>query len=239
MPGGIPPTQGLPPLANYPAMGAPYSGRPIGASPTNPVGWYIAVAVGFIALVTVVFMSRVSKPEHIAAPLAYEHVESGDKAFACDGPGGWDLSVDGSPGMDGGVHFANGPVKINVADSTGLSFLGETMKVPGFGGDSGSEAPPPPVEEMHQKTEKDVADNFPGYTEMPEQKVQVQYGDTRVSEWTSTGGWFTGKQHGYRATIMGLDKVITVVCHCPETDWTTMQPVFMKVIQSIEPEAAQ
>jgi hypothetical protein len=247
MPGGIPPSQGLPPFANYPATGAPFAGRPIGAAPRNQTAWYAAVAIGFIALVTVVFMSRVSHPEHIDAPVAYEHVDSGDKGFACDGPGGWDLAIDGAPGMDGGVHFSNGPVKINVMDSTALSFESDAMKAPGFGdagesGDGGAgdnTPPPPPVEAMHQKVGQDVANDYPGYSEMPEQKLTVAYGDTRVSEWTSTGDWLTGKQHGYRATVMGLDKVVTVVCHCPDNDWDTMQPVFMKVIQSISPEPSQ
>ena len=71
------------------------------------------------------------------------------------------------------------------------------------------------------------------YQEQPAKPWRSGAGDARVSEFTAGGGMFAEKVHGYRVTILGSERSIEIICKCPETDWPTLQPVFAKVIASI------
>jgi hypothetical protein len=42
-----------------------------------------------------------------------------------------------------------------------------------------------------------------------------------------------GKVYGYRATFLGGDRRIEVICSCPSTNWKTLKPAFEKVIAGL------
>ena len=183
----------------------------------------------------VVIFGVATKPPHVDAPAIYKPVDSPDKAFTCTGPDGWETIGAGVEGSDeGGLLFKKEKVKIDITDSSAMSFMGDIVKSPGgMGDDPNAPPPPPPVVKMHDMMKSGFAERYGDYVEQDAQPLQVPFGDTRISEWTAKGSLFTGKLHGYRVTMLGQNKEITVDCHCPEANWETMKPVFLKVVQSI------
>jgi len=184
----------------------------------------------------IVVLGNATKPQHVDAPAMFRPADSPDKAFTCDGPDGWTMIGAGTEGSDeGGLLFKKGPVKIDITDSGMLSYMSDGMKAPAspMGDDPNLPPPPPPVEQMHERLNDSLKEKYDNYVEQPMQPLQAPFGDSRVSEWTAKGGIFTGNIHGYRVTMLGLNKVITVDCHCPEGNWETLKPVFLKVVQSI------
>ena len=76
-----------------------------------------------------------------------------------------------------------------------------------------------------------LADSLPGYQEGPMQKLESRVGDARISEWTADGG----KTHGYRVTMLGSQREMTVICIAPERNWAILQPAFQHMIASVVP----
>jgi hypothetical protein len=54
-----------------------------------------------------------------------------------------------------------------------------------------------------------------------------------VTEFTAKTAFGSGI-HGYRATIIGHERAITVFCTCPEDDWAGVKPAFDKVLLSLK-----
>ncbi len=94
--------------------------------------------------------------------------------------------------------------------------------------------PPPPkpaVEKLHEMDKQQLADSLPGYQEGEMKPLQSRVGDSRISEWTADGG----KMHGYRVTMLGNQREITVICISPERNWAILQPAFQRMIASVVP----
>jgi len=88
-------------------------------------------------------------------------------------------------------------------------------------------------QKLHEMDRKQLEDSLTGYQEQPAQKLQTPFGESRVSEWTGTGN--AGALHGYRATMLGREREITVICLAPVEDWDLLQPAFHRVINSVTP----
>lgn len=236
-----PPSPGYMPGQNPPPYGQQYAAPPRNdGGGLGKIGWYVAIGFAVVAVLFMFVLGRATKPPMIDAPTVYKPVDSPDKSFSCIAPDNWASVGSGSEGSQmGGLMFVKGPVRIDITSSDALSYMGDAMRpaapADGESDPNAAATPPPPVEAIHKMTENDFSEKYDGYVEMPEQKLQDQFGDTRVSEWTAKGGMFTGNLRGYRVTMLGLNKAITIDCHCPEQNWTIMQPVFLKVIQSIVP----
>jgi hypothetical protein len=73
------------------------------------------------------------------------------------------------------------------------------------------------------------------YQEQPSEPLPNSLGPGRVSEFTADGGFIFGKGRGYRATILGSDKLVTVVCAAPEQDWNAVSEAFKRTLASLGP----
>jgi hypothetical protein len=98
----------------------------------------------------------------------------------------------------------------------------------------------PAVEKLHEARKKTFeaelkTEGIGEYSEQPAQAFRGQLGDARWSEYSADGGFFTGKIHGIRATIMGTERAIYVQCQSPEKDWKVVAPAFKRVLGSIGP----
>ena len=88
---------------------------------------------------------------------------------------------------------------------------------------------------LHVDAIKLAEEEFDGYTEIAGSPVVMncKLGPARLSEFTYNTS-FGSAMHGYRVSIIGYDKGITAFCTCPESDWPALNPVFDKVLASLE-----
>ena len=104
-------------------------------------------------------------------------------------------------------------------------------------GGGGDEPVPPelePVHEIHMSRVEEAEKEYGGYKEQGEPQVlEVSLGPARRSEFTAATTFGSGL-HGYRATILGHDRDLTVYCICPETDWKALQPAFDHLLGSLK-----
>ena len=183
--------------------------------------------------------------EKAAAPASYTAYTAPDKAFKCLAPAGWETSSSSSQAVNSGALFRKGSAVIDVTADLQGSLMGDIVRGPAVplpdlpgGAPPGmasalKEAQKPPVEKLHEMGRKEVAERLSHYEEQPMQTMRTSLGERRYSEFTAGGGMFSGKIHGYRVTILGGERRITVLCHCPEQDWNTLQPAFAKVVGSL------
>jgi hypothetical protein len=99
----------------------------------------------------------------------------------------------------------------------------------------------PAVERLHEAGKKELErdlkiEGHEELTEKPAQAFRSQLGDARWSEFTAKGsGFMSSDVHGYRATIMGTERAITVTCQASEKEWKVVDAAFKRVIGSIGP----
>ena len=79
-----------------------------------------------------------------------------------------------------------------------------------------------------------------GYEETEMRAFTSPLGEARVSEFTGERSGFPApvKMHGYRTTILNNERRVTVLCECPESDWSRLKPAFDRVIGSLGPGGA-
>jgi len=68
--------------------------------------------------------------------------------------------------------------------------------------------------------------------------MNCSLGPARLSEFTYKTSFGT-QMHGYRVSIIGHKKGVKAFCTCPESDWKTLNPVFDKVLASLERGTAE
>ena len=167
----------------------------------------------------------------IPAPTAYSSFNSKEGTFQCDYPDGWEAKGGGRRGPTW-ASFTQGSAEIRVtADITG-SLLGD---IGGGGASEGAPGTPPelqPVALIHNVGLSQAQDRDTSYREIGEPMIiDNNLGPSRYSEF-STSSAFGSSIHCYRATILAKDKRVVVYCTCAESDWTTLEPAFVKVIES-------
>ena len=230
-----------PPLGFTPPPGlAPLPGQQAMPAKTAPSGTPLYVGLGIAAVVmfALIFVIRALKPVMVAAPTSYKTYTAIDNTFSCDQPAGWTMHETGATnGNLSTVTFSQGHVKVRiVSDATG-SVMGDIAtasnnSASGMEPVPGMPPPPPPkpaVEQLHERDKAQLSADLPGYQEGEMQKLDSRVGDSRFSEWTADDG----KQHGYRATLLGRDREMTVICIAPEKNWTVLQPAFQRMIASV------
>jgi hypothetical protein len=221
--------------------------------PSNP--WPLAGGLTAAALATIlggiVYIAIAIQPEPVTAPKSFSPYTAADKTFQCVRPDGW--RADG--GAQGGVicraSFEQGLAEIEIISDLAGSLMGDIVKGPGgampdLGGVPGApdigggsqEKPRSPVEKVHDMSKKDAEsalkkDGFGEYEEQGAQAFQSALGEARFSEF-GAGGIF-GKARGFRVTILGGERRITVLCRAPEKDWEKVKPAFRQVINSLTP----
>ena len=228
----------VPPPGYAPPGSAPAYSPRSSSKGTSGMTLYIGLGVGVLVLAGLIFGIRALKPALVAAPTAYSTYSAIDNSFTCDQPGGWTMHETGATsGNLATATFESGHARVRVvSDATG-SLMGDIV------GAGNSNLPPaqqvPAVQKLHMMDEKVLADDLPGYQESDPQPLQSSSGDARVSEWTATGGGGSSALHGYRVTILGNQREFTIICFCPERNWTALMPAFQRIIGSVKQGTGQ
>ena len=167
----------------------------------------------------------------VKAPTAFADYNSKKGTFACQYPEGWESDGGGGRGPEW-AKFKSGPAEIRINTGVTGSIMGELGSAGG-----GDEPVPPelePVHEIHMSRVEEAEKEYGGYKEQGEPQVlEVSLGPARRSEFTAATTFGSGL-HGYRATILGHDRDLTVYCVCPETDWKALQPAFDHLLGSLK-----
>ena len=91
-----------------------------------------------------------------------------------------------------------------------------------------------PISIVHTNNAENIPPSYSKYSEGKYQVFQSGFGSSRRSEFVAQAG-MTGTVHGYRATVLAMDRWLTIFCHCPEKDWQNFKPVYDRVLESITP----
>jgi hypothetical protein len=169
----------------------------------------------------------------VAAPTAYTAYNSKGGTFACEYPEGWEADGGGGRGPEW-AKFISGPALIHI--TTGLT--GSVLNEIGTANQGTQEGPIPPelepIHGIHMQGVEEAEREYSGYKETGEPEVlEVSLGPARKSEFASTTSFGSGLR-GYRATVAGHDKAVHVICICPDSDWSTLQPAFDTVLSSLK-----
>ena len=191
-----------------------------------PRGRYLLAAGVAVAL-----LSAAGCGGNVPAPTAYVPCLDPGGQFACDVPKGWEVEAGGRP--DSPSSFAKitqGNAKISVITDLGGSLIGDMAKASGnmLGGEA--QHPSFKVHEMGLRRMKQEYTNYQEREPIPVKSTGL--GEGRRSTFIADGG-LGGKIYGYRATFLGGDRRIEVICTCPATNWKALKPAFEKVILSL------
>lgn len=231
----------------------------------NPNPWPLAWSLTALCLVILLgggaYVYSASQPEKLKPVTSYSQFVAGDKAFACDYPGGWKVTSGQPQGIASFAYFKKGAAEISIdanlqgslmadmmrseqimAENAGADFAGGggggaipgMEQIPGGAGLGASDRRPP-VERLHEAGKESFAEDKENYEEQGPAPLQSHLGDGRLSTFSYKAGGWSGKMKGYRATILASDKLFSVVCECPERDFNTIKPAFDRVLQSLKP----
>lgn len=194
---------------------------------------YAVLGVVVVGIVALTFALHNLKPKLVPAPAAYKPYTALDGSFVCDRPIGWKTK---EAGMSGGsramVSFSSDKVLIRVeSDAT-------KMMIASIGDTNPLASTPfakivPMVQKMHDQDMQQWVNALPNFKEKPAEPYQSKFGDARVSEWTASKGNI--KLHGYRVTMAGTDRAVSVFCLTPERNWKILEPAFQRIITSVGP----
>jgi hypothetical protein len=191
----------------------------------------LAVAVSFVAAIGLAAIAGCGSAP-AAAPTSYADYNSPGGTFACEYPEGWEADGGGKRGIEW-AKFKSGSSEIRIEAGVGGSLMGDIAGT--LGGKTGEEELGPefePVHDVHLAGKDWAVKEYSGYKEEGEPAViEVKVGPARRSEFTASST-FGGGLHGYRSTMLGADKAVTVICICPESDWKTLQPAFDHVLST-------
>ena len=203
---------------------------------------YAVLGVVVVGVIALTFALHNVKPKMVPAPASYKAYTALDGSFVCDRPVGWKTKEAGSPGGSRAmVSFESDKVVVEIeADASRLmtASAGDTNA----GNTNPYASTPiakvmPLIDQMHQKDVAQWMDVLPNFQEKPAEPYTSKFGEARVSEWTASKGNI--KLHGYRVTMAGTDRAISVFCLTPERNWKILQPAFQRIITSIGPEGGQ
>jgi hypothetical protein len=173
------------------------------------------------------------------APTAYASYNSPGGTFAFEYPEGWEADGGGKRGLEW-AKIKSGSSEIRIDTGVAGSLMGDIAGT--LGGKTGEEELGPEFEPVHDVhiAGKDWAEReYSGYKEVGEPAVlEAPVGPARRSEFTASST-FGGGLHGYRSTMLGHDKAVTVICICPESDWKTLQPAFDHVLSTFRKGQAE
>lgn len=237
-PSGFTPPPGLAPLPGHaPAWG---NAAPVSRLASTGPALYLGLVGAALVLIALIFGVRALRPVTVPMPTSYKTYTAIDNTFSCDQPAGWTMHETGATsGALSTVTFQQAHVRVRVISDSIGSLRGDmaTAANNSAGGmplPPGVPPPPPPkpaVEQLHEQDKAQLADGLHGYQEGEMKPLESRVGDSRLSEWTADGG----KMHGYRVTMLGNQREITVICLSPERNWAILQPAFQRIISSVVP----
>lgn len=161
-------------------------------------------------------------------PTSYTAYNAKDGTFQCDAPDGWEAKGGGGRGPVW-AKFTSGSAEIAIRGNLADSLLADAMGGPSA--DNNALAIElAPVHILHVERMDAAKEEYGGYTELAgyPQELDCRIGPARISEFTA------GSTHGYRVTAIAHSRGVTAWCTCRESEWTTLKPVFDRVLGSLE-----
>jgi hypothetical protein len=208
---------------------------------SKTAGLIIGIVVIVLVTAVLLYIVHITRPVPVLAPTAYSIYVPDDKSFQVIAPGGWDVDPSSAEGITSSVKFTNQSAHIFVSADLQGSLQADIInsqnaQMQNMASGSGtSVTTTPAVEKIHMAGEADMAQNYPNYNELQMVTFDAKMGEGRVSEFTATSPNFgVGPVHGYRATLLSVDKRISAVAVCRESDWPTLKPVFIYILESID-----
>ena len=166
-----------------------------------------------------------------AAPVKMVEYRSEHGGFSADYPEGW--SEEGGGGT-GGVppyaKFKTGEALFEIRANRRGSAVSAGVPM-----DTGEEIPEElePVAQMHDFQKQKFKADYNDYEETPAKKIEIPFGNARISTFTGDEGLLGSKIKAYRVTLLGHNHQFNVTAKCPEKQWDEYEPMFMKMINSI------
>jgi len=183
----------------------------------------------------VFFTMAIGCSESVKIPAAYVPFNLKDGTFACQAPEGWEnKGGGGKSGSASWAKFESGPALIEIKASAAGSLMSDAMG--GRAADTAAVAPElAPVHLIHVGALREAKEKFKEYTETAASPVEIecQLGPARISEFTAKSSFGTAL-HGYRGTIIGHERGVTVYCSSPESDWQALKPTFDNIFATLE-----
>jgi predicted Zn finger-like uncharacterized protein len=198
------------------------------SKPPADVGRYVrlggggVMGIGVLAAMWFVFLKPAPAIEPPASYGTFQHPKN---AFSCDFPEGWEQSV--AAGEVSSGRWEKGDAKIYIRMGRASGALADLA---GIGADPNeTDESMTPVARLHEDPliKGPAIEDYTEYQELSTSTVQSKAGGVRLSEFKAAG------YHGYRATAIGSQGSLRIVCHCRESDWDVCQPIFDRVIQSL------
>ncbi|HUG89497.1 MAG TPA: MJ0042-type zinc finger domain-containing protein [Planctomycetaceae bacterium] len=180
------------------------------------------LGVGVLAALYFVFFQPSAPIEPPAAWGTFEHPKN---AFRCEFPDGWEQSV--ASGEVSSGRWEKGSAKIYIRMGRASGALSDLARI-GADPNEDDESMTPSAR-LHEDPliKNPVTDEYSNYEELSVSTVPSKLGDVRLSEFKASG-W-----RGFRATTIGGQGVLRIVCHCRESDWDVCRPIFDRVIRSL------
>ena len=167
----------------------------------------------------------------VSAPTSFVTCLDKGGQFVCDAPKGWEVDAGGKPDSPNSfAKISSGGAMISVMSDLAGSLYGDMAKA--GGGMMGGESEHPSAR-VHAMGIRRMKEEYSTYDEREPVKVQsTGLGEGRRSTFIASQP-MVGKIYGYRATFLGGDRRIEVLCTCPATNWKVLKPTFEKVIAGL------
>jgi len=166
----------------------------------------------------------------VPAPKSFKKFNATDGSFSCLYPADWE--VEGGAAKDnsfGWGRFTMGSAQIKVSADLAGSLMGDIAKA---GQSTLGEAAESPVASVHNFGRKKMNDDFDDYKEKKAKVITAELGEGRQSDFTAAGS-LGAKIRGSRTTLLSNDRLIKIICQCPQSEWKTLKPAFEKVVKSV------
>src|SRR5579883_3212155 len=153
-----------------------------------------------------------------------------DGAFRLRHHQGWEVATSSRPDNTYcSAIFTHDSAKIAIyADVAGSLMTGS----PANQFEEGSELAP--VHRAHELYKKTAAEEYSDYNESkPALFKGSSLGEGRISEFTASGGLFSSNLRGYHVTLLTNDRRVSILCHCPESEFAKLKPTFLAVCRSL------
>lgn len=174
----------------------------------------------------------------VAAPTKFSTWNAKDGSFSIQYPSDWKADGGGQHGLQW-AEFSQGSAKILVKVNLSSSLVGDIAGSAGqLAGIDGEEIDPQlqealaPVHAAHEVSKELFVDEVAQSKEQEPVAFQSGLGDSRKSEFVASSG-IGGKIRGYRATSLGHDRGVHILCRCSAGNWKTLQPAFDQILVSV------
>ena len=172
--------------------------------------------------------------QQISIPTSFTSYETKEGTFVCEYPEGWEAKGGGGKHGPLWAKFTSGAALIHIKASTTGSLMSDAMG--GRNADNAALTPQDaPVHKIHMTFLRSAQEQHNDYTELPGNPTVLdsRLGPARLSEFTATTSFGTAL-HGYRATIIGHNKGVSITCTCPESEWAKVKPAFDHLLSSFK-----